>query len=346
MKKFLSFILALNLALVIWAMPQFDSYLPDESGEYVYYKDNTFLRESYVGILYYDYTTVQIRYYAPRDEDKKLLEKDIAILVSMDSKQPITGERFLTNVIPGTEDVDIVNYLHDILYEFTSHRKRIDRLNERNIIINQNYDQFGGEVSITYDCTIPLYNIREIKKPTGEVLLHCVTTGKLQDNEDTSFEKFKGFPENEKIKKGKKYKKAKEIKCFFGEQTVILDDTWKQPISNFWTLDDDSVLHMNTVPPRFEDKKQNELFLIRFFMHSAPSLYKDFDTLIIKNEEGRITISCEVYNPLKNNTMINDIILSEKDNSTSYDYFTMTTYKKPYITNKKYFDKIIDSYEN
>ena len=349
MKKIISFILALNLAILIWAMPSFSSYLPDFSGDYVYYKDNTFLRESYVGILYYDNSTLQLRYYAPIDEEQKLPEIEVSTLISLNPDSDhieLTGERILTTVLPGSDNVQIVNYLHDIVYEFGARRKLVKNLNERDIVISQEYEQFGGRVNITYDCTIPLFNIRDIKKSNGEVLLHCITTGRLQDNSDTTFDNFKGFPEQEKIKKGKKYKKSKEVKCFFGEQSVVLDESWKQPIENYWTRDDDSILSMATMPQAFDNKEKNELFFIRTFIKSSPNSYVNFDTLKIEKDGNRLIISSEVYQPLKDNYINNIKILTDKYNSTSFDYFTIATFMKPYITNKKYYDNILDSYKN
>ena len=349
MKKIISFILALNLALLIWAMPTFSSYLPDLSGDYVYYKDNTFLRESYVGILYYDEATLQLRYYAPMDAKQHLPEVEVSTLISLNPESDnmeLTGERILTTVLPGSDNVQIVNYLHDIIYEFGARRKLVTNLNERDIVISQEYEQFGGRVNITYDCTIPIFNIKDIKKSNGEVLLHCITTGRLQDNSDSSFNNFKGFPDMGKIKKDKKYKKAKEVKCFYGEQSVVLDEGWSQIIENYWTHNDDSMLSMATMPQAFDNKTKNELFFIKTFIKSTPNSYVNFDTLNIKKEGNRLIITSEVYQPIKDNYIYNTKILTDKDNSTSFDYFTIATFIKPYITNKKYYDNIIDSYQN
>ena len=68
MKKVLSSLFSFILCAGLFAMPVFSSYLPDTSGEYVYYQDKTFERESYIGIIYYDDETFGIRYYSPKSE--------------------------------------------------------------------------------------------------------------------------------------------------------------------------------------------------------------------------------------------------------------------------------------
>ena len=83
MKKFLLSLLILNFSFLIFSMPGFESYIPDTSGDFIYYKDNSFVRESYVGILMYNESTFQVRYYAPVDKENKLPEMDIGILISI-----------------------------------------------------------------------------------------------------------------------------------------------------------------------------------------------------------------------------------------------------------------------
>ena len=51
---------------------------------------------------------------------KPLAEKDIRILFTIDASQDhveLTGERIISTVTP--DDTDIINYIHDILYELT-----------------------------------------------------------------------------------------------------------------------------------------------------------------------------------------------------------------------------------
>ena len=79
MKHSKTFFTALALTLlcsVAFALPGVESYIPDESGEFIYYSDYSFERTSYIGFMYYNDSTYAIRYYAPMDAAKKLFEKD------------------------------------------------------------------------------------------------------------------------------------------------------------------------------------------------------------------------------------------------------------------------------
>lgn len=352
MKKLFSILLAFAIALTtMWAMPGFESYLPDKSGEYVYYKDNTFHRESYLGILYYDESTVQVRYFAPASIDKNLPENEISILISINPESPhweMTGERILSTITPNTDDVEIVNYLHDILYEFSAHRNKVSDVNKRNIELYQDFSQFGGNVAITYDCTIPLFNIREIKKANGTVLLKCCTTGQLLNDADTSFDNFSGFPKDN-YKKGKgSYKSTKPMKCTLDSQSITLDKNWQPLMSNIWALNNDALLSMGTIPPLMEteDNNQIENFLIRYFAKSKKNAYLIFDTLKIDTNDNKVKITAETYDSINKNTTVNNIIISRNNNSDTMDIMSMTIYKQPWLNNKNYFQKIIKSYNN
>ena len=351
MKKILSLIIALNIVLLSWAMPQFDSYLPDISGEYVYYKDNTFLRESYIGILYYNDSTLQLRYYAPRDVEQKLPENEVVIAISMNpenTNMEFTGEQILTTVIPGTENVDIVNYLHDLLYDFTKVRRVVENIDKRDIIINQELLGFGGRVSITYDCTIPIFNIKNITKTTGESLLHCVTTGRLEDNNDKSFDNFKGFPLDNTKKTKDTYSKGKNVEYNFYNQKITLDNSWQQAAANFWLRGNDAVLTLSTInSPKPGDANYNENAFIRKFIQSTSYSFSNFDTLIIKKDkDNRLLITYDVYKQMTDKIVVNKKIISPDDKYAFYDMLGMPIYKGPYLTNKKYYDKILEGYEN
>ena len=350
MKKLYSIFLAISLAITsIWAMPGFDSYLPDASGEYVYYKDNTFHRESYLGLLYFDPSTIQVRYFAPADKEQGLPENEISILLSINpdsSFWEMTGERILSTITPNTDDVEIVNYLHDILYEFSSHRNRIDEVNEREVEIYQDFPQFGGNVAMIYDCTIPMFNIREIKKSDGTVLLECITTGQLVSDSDQSFDTFKGFPEDNYKKGWKKYSRAKSVDYTFENQSITLDKKWEALMDNMWALGDDAMLSMASVSPVYADKAKTENFLIRYFSKSNQGTYSIYDTLKIKTDDNRLQISIESYNPSNKKTAVNTFIISPKKDSSNMDFLSLATFKQPWITNKKYYEKILKSYKN
>lgn len=350
MKKLFSFLFLITITFTsIWSLPGFESYLPDTSGEYVYYKDNTFNRESYLGILYYDESTIQVRYYAPVDPVQKLPENEVSLLLSINPDSPhmeMTGERIISSITPNSDDVTIVNYLHDILYEFSAHRIKVDDVSDRNVAVYQNFSQFGGNVEITYDCTIPLFNIREIKKSDGTKLLTCYTTGQLVNELDRSFDTFKAFPKDTYKKGWKHYMWSRSVEQTFENQSVTLDKKWEPLMENMWALDDDAMLSLSSIPPVSTDKKATENFLIRFLVKGKQGAYLKYDTLKINTDNNKIKISVETYNPENQKTAINNIIILERDDSDYMDMLNLVTFKQPWLNNKKYFEKLLDSYKN
>ena len=79
-KLILSILTSIILSVAVTALPGVTQFIPDSAGEYVYYRDSSFTRESYIGLLMYDEATYQIRYFAPQDDEAKLPAKEIAIL--------------------------------------------------------------------------------------------------------------------------------------------------------------------------------------------------------------------------------------------------------------------------
>ena len=128
--SFVRTVLILPLLLILnisaFALPGIKYYLPDSSGEYVYYTDNTFTTPSIIGFLYYDDTNYAIRYYAPANFDQKIPEKDITIYITIDSEDPgvvLTGEKIVG--ASDNEDIDIINYMHDLLYQLSKVRSQV-----------------------------------------------------------------------------------------------------------------------------------------------------------------------------------------------------------------------------
>lgn len=353
MKKIFTSIVSLIFASAAFAMPVFKSYLPDTSGEYLYYRDYSFERESYVGILYYDDETFQLRYYAPQNEDAFLTEKDIELLVSADPKADhleLTGERFLSHLSPSDEDTEIVNYLHDLLYELFARRSRAEIITYENQNEKSGYTdfmQFGGNVKIIYDCTVPLFNLRTISSEGGDILFNCVTFGQIKNTADTSFSDFKGFnfkasksDENPKI-----YKKSKEKIVLFEKQSISLDKNWTQQLENFWTLNEDSLIALSEIPDYYEDFTKNSCFLIRKLLLSSENSYTDFASTESFIRDKSIKIISKTAQTKSQRMIVNTKILTKNPEKKSMNYFSIATYESAYKANQGYFEKIIKSYK-
>lgn len=366
MKKTFSFLIfTFVFVLNIFSMPYFESFLPDNSGEYVYYKDNSFVRESYVGFLYYDDSTFQLRYFAPEDKINFLPEKNIVLYVTVNPQKEnleMTGELISSTILPETDDSNLVNYLHDIFYEFTSRRIKTENVNpnDENYVFNGNYDedgfkihtdflQFGGNVTIIYDAIIPLFNIKKIIGENGKTILECATIGQLKDSNDTNFSDFKGFPqEQEKSQNSKQtIKNAKKQTQNFENQTISLDENWSSKMENFWTLGDVSLITLTKIPQLNTDEKLNSLYILRKLTESSNSNFVDFENLEIlyDKKKNQYKITSKNYLPEREKHIITTKILTKDKNSTDFYYFSISVYDFSYSQNRAYFDKIIKSYK-
>ena len=353
MKKVLSSLFSFILCAGLFAMPVFSSYLPDTSGEYVYYQDKTFERESYIGIIYYDDETFGIRYYSPKSESLYLAEKEIALLLTVDKNAnhwEMTGEKILTNISPDPEsgDAQIVNYLHDLLYEFSSRRGKCPAIspdNQADQSLYTDFPQFGGDVKILYDCIVPLFNIRSISSEKDGKIFDCVAIGQIKSTSDTTFTDFKGInPSAGDEKAAQAYKKAKALPVNYEKQSVMLDKNWTQQLENCWTLEEDSLISISAIPAFYDDYQKNSCFLIRKLLLSSQNSYTDFSSSEYFIKEDSIKIFSENLNTKTGRKIVNQKLLSKATDSNAMDYFSIATYENAYNKNRSYFEKIIKSY--
>ena len=367
MKKFLSFFSCFFILVTsIFAIPGFTSYLKDSSGQYVYYRDSSFVRESYIGILTYDQATYQVRYFAPKDEKKNLAEKEIAILLTVNPDSDsweMTGERIISKIQYTQEDVDIINYLHDLLYEFSSRRNKIDLTPnnksyvwgndfwENGITKSQDYAQFGGNVTINFDCLIPLFNIKCIYSSDGTIVFRCCTMGILRTSDDKAFNNFKGIkaynPLSDKSEAAI-YKATDSVKHVCDNRSIIIDSNWnnEQQVPNFCTLNNDSVITMISMPQFAEQKTLNDFYSIFNFLNSVNSKYTDLSTCEIAYNKTKKSYTIKIDSFLADsNSFITAVTTLLPNANSGYDILTVSTFKKTWLENQDYFEKIISSYK-
>ena len=330
------------------ALPGVTQFIPDSSGEYVYYRDNSFTRESYIGILTYDEGTYQIRYIAPQDDEAILPEKEIAILFTVDPKAEVwtmTGEKILSTILPDTDDTDIVNYLHDLLYEFSARRIKAGDVESGSLVIDQDFAQFGGNTAITFDARIPVFNIRTIADEKGSKVFDCITIGSVKSNEDNTFSQFKGISA-EKPAVQKETKKAAKAKiCKFENRQVTLDENWEQKMENFWTLGNESLITMSILPKVAENKVLNDLYVQRKLLESSEGSYIDFQNCEITYTAAKDSYKIFTVSTFpENNTNVCLTKLLTRNKDGGFDYFSISTYQTAYLKNPTYFDKIVKSY--
>ena len=347
-KTVLSILASVILTAAAVALPGFTSFIPDSAGEYVYYQDKSFTRESYVGILMYDEGTYQIRYIAPQDDDAKLPEKEIAVLITIDPKADVwtmTGEKIISTILPGTDDTDIVNYLHDLLYEFSARRIKAETVDNLSLVIDQDYAQFGGKVSVTFDARVPLFNIRTIKDDKGNKVFDCVTIGTIKSSEDKTFSQFKklNIVKPDVQKEPKRTAKAKI--CKFEERSVSLDENWEQKMENFWTLGNDSLITMSVLPKVSETRLLNDLYVQRKLLESSEGSYIDFANSEISYSSAKDSYKLAAISHFpENNSNVYLTKLLTRNKNGGFDYFSISTYQTAYLKSPSYFDKIVKSY--
>ena len=346
------------------ALNGFSKLLPDKSGDYLYYRDFSFSRESYIGILYYDDSSIQIRYFDPEPKSQKLPEKEISILISINpnsQNMELTGELVMSTIIPESSDVDIVNYLHDILYEFSSRRIKEKDISYSNDSFSskkaftkighnspQDFKQFGGQVSIIYDDIIPLFNIKSIYSEKDELILACCTFGRLRDNADSSFDNFKGFNYDSVANNKTTAISATSKKTTYTtatHQTITLDENWTQSMENLWLLENESIITITEIPTLSQDIAVNNALIFRKLLESAIGSYTNIleceVTGLSKNKIFKFNqIS---YQPNTENWIRNKRIITK--NGTNFYYFTLTVFENSYRNNKAYYDSIFDSYK-
>lgn len=337
----------------VFALPGYTPYVPDTAGEYVYYRDYSFERESYIGILSYDEKTYQIRYYAPADRETMQAETNLALLFTVNPESDffdMTGEKIISTIDPYSDDVDILNYLHDLLYEFSSRRIKCDELTGTEIFSNQEFDQFGGNVKICFDSLIPLFNIKQILGTNNVQLFTCITFGRILNGEDKTFDEFKGLvpakayhaPVKTKIKG-----KTKKYTTQDGQQ-ITLDKNWSQTMENCWIYGEEAFITIATIPQYFEDRTMNDLFVMRRILESTGGSYTDIQNaeFSFDNKNHTIRITARSSQP-ENNQIV--YVIKQITNNPSKElnsYISLAVYEDSYLDKSNYYNGLLKSFKD
>ena len=358
-KTFVSLFVILVISLSAFSLPGFEENLPTESGEFVYYRDFTFAKETYIGFLYYSEDSIGVRCFSNGNFD-------VTILFSLDKSKDyieLTGERIVTQVTPN--EVEIVNYIHDMVYELASRRKKVQNefltLKEQDdsiikqFVSDQDFVQFGGQVQLVFDGSIPVFNLESITDVSGKVLLKAITMGTLSDSADTSFEKFLGFvnlPEKPEVVKKKKLSK-KEQKLF-DEKIQKLNSLWQKVDSmpgEFKTLGDYAIFWefpLEIIQDTSSQKSSETVF--NYFARNnrlstnGTYVYLPESSVTVKKTESGKTIQLskmKVYLPEDDKYSLNYKILVE--NNGFYTMINFSAYESWLKENQDYVDYVINS---
>ena len=344
-----TFILCTHLS----ALPGFTPSIADVSGEYVYYEDRTFIRKSYIGFLYYDDATYAARYYAPPVSQQPAI--DIQLFLTLDPTAPyikLTGER-ITGAATA-DDTDIINYLHDLLYEFNARRIKVGTIPTTVGTTKKTTDdfaQFGGKIICEYNSLVPLFNLERISTHDGAAIFILTTTGRLRSSDDTSFADFIGMLEDHSDTRHRfvhdKNAPRQQYTTADG-QRVLLDSQWTQSMDNLWLLGDTAIVSVASVPVSTMSTDIAMALLLRRLIHGGEYSYPDWQHIEMlphspQNTDVQKVCRLVFYQPNSNTKTCTVYVLSPNGAET-YSLFTLTVFYTAYESNRTYFDAIVQAY--
>ncbi len=354
MKKLFLLLTLLFTSFALFAIPGVDDIIPTESGQFVYYRDYSFTTETYIGFLQYDKGSYAIRYYAPNPE---IGSSEIELLITIDKNLSyvlMTGERIISDVT--MNDNTTINYLHDLFYEFSARRKKVtfpviastdleklrslaNTLQDSKLEKNEDFFQYGGDVTMEYDFSIPIFNVRSIKS-NDKAILEAVTMGQLMESSDTSFSDFKGFSNIP----------SKNVNTTLKQTNM--ESLWEEKEPNFWFINDDALLYSYDVEMTQEFFTDQSYGIFDFFARKlsisispsyvylpAQSVYKSNNSLIVSNV---------IYLPQSNTyTQDTKIINAPVQNTGGVSLYSLTSISAFYdffYANEDYFQEKIESF--
>lgn len=348
------------------AIPGFSPIIADTPGEWVYYEDKTFIRHSYIGILTFDNKTYQVVYYAPQ-EKKNAPPLTLTLYFTLDETLPYikyTGETMET--MHTKEDSTIINYLHDLFFYLQKVRveggKVLPQLASSPSSSSNSYWQykgsvtsnialFGGEISVSFNAFIPLFNIESIEDDIGRVKFCLVSMGRITSNLDKSFTNFPNFIDtlnsnssNKKKVKWRESKKSGALEYSYLNQRVTLTTEWVAFMENTYFLSNVANLTLS------QGKVKEPLPFIRQALYAADGQYLCYPSLKVRQEGEKYIIETSIYDGGINSFITSIKVLECKALTKEADipnlyYFSLSVLSSIYSENKRYFTKILSSYQ-
>lgn len=351
------------------AFPGIQSYLKDESGQYVYYRDYTFPYEAYVGFLHYDEGTYGMRFYAPNQPLEGVSQaaaqagvatkggmvgapKSVEVLFTLNTESNVTemtGEKFLTNITGN--DTEIVNYLHDLVYEFSARRRKLaDPVVTKEASSREDFSQFGGTVTMKYSFDVPIFNLKEIIGADGAPSFQLATVGALASSADNSFFEFTGFPApmQDKARNFTSTQKKPSQKVRYQSQEIKLDHQWTQAAENMYLLGDVAMVAMTEFQPSEQVATAGTTAILDAFCRNlslgTTGSYTDWGNRKIQRSKNSLEVSLRTHIP-EDNAVSQNFKFITKNKAGGYSIMTLTIFDRAYKDNRKYFDAIVKSYK-
>ncbi len=349
-KKILFLIVCLVGVSFGFASTGIEDFMPTMSGDYVYYRDYTFHTKTYVGFVFYDENTYGMRYYAV---NPKVGSEEVELLVTLNPNKDvveISGEKIITQTVQA--DIESVNYLHELLYEFSARRKKQNgNISSNTLVVSDDFQQFGGQMTVTYDAYVPIFNLSAIKDKSGKALLEVQSIGRLADSNDNSFFDFKvtdSLLEENSMVQNNALKQGNSQKVIFDTISITLDESWERKLENFWTLNDDALLSITKMVIPTTDFANNAYTVQDYFKRQFLLSGKGSALLLPKKHidqtEQKLAVNALVFTREEN--MLSrqiQILLQSSEKNEDYYLLSFTVYESAYQANKVYFDRIINS---
>ncbi|MGP1587455.1 MAG: hypothetical protein ACTTHG_03855 [Treponemataceae bacterium] len=318
-----------------FALPGITEYISTESGQYVYYRDYSRQEESYIGFLYYDESTISARYFSKDAGSKDIYSVQIYFKMNPSSNHiEFTGEKLPENTT--NADIDSINYIHDMIYELSAKRMKVAGNDFSKIFTKtQDFFQFDGEVIVTYDFSVPIFNVNNICAIDGKVLFEAVSIGAISSNTDNTFDNFSGFEPLPKQIKPKNLSK-KQMEAFKWQDSPDFPETLK-------TLGNNAIIWIFFMDFPVDDLYAKNIDFFDYFSRSnRQSLngsYVYFPSSKIKKRENKLICDYILYSPMEKNKFSHVIKILTVEGK-EIELKVISVYDKFYQENKLYFDTL------
>lgn len=308
------------------------------SGDYVIYKDNTFVAETRIGFLRYDANTYGAVLYTPKENRR------ISVLFTVTTENgtmELTGQNVLTKTaMDNKADVEAVNYLMQMLpalYRWGETAKAQRKKQDGSIFyssLSVDASYLGGNAEVKTASFIPLFGIEKIIDKQKRTLVELDRIGRLTASEGEFFN-FKLPFEKEKQPMLVLDKNAKPDTKKIGSVKIKLDNHWEAIAENAYLLGDSAYLAVSTLEKKASITQEE---LAAFFLLSTGARVVPFDTVKITGNAKHFTVTADIYDTESQAVNIDKKTVVISGNSVTL--ISLTVAKADYLANRRYFDTL------
>lgn len=336
----------------------FSAFPASVSGDYVVYRDYTWEKPTWVGLLYYNDTTYGAFLVTPDTGSNVSMLFSAEIL---DGKMVLTGQNIISKITQ--DDVLAVNYLMRLLPDLYSWRMSSDNASYlsgapvasvagkavvRSALLpalvaqKRNLPSFGGDVSLVFAPEISLFGLRSITTAAGNSSLELARMGRVQSGGDKDFFAFKPIGD---VKGGTSLSVPAVLKS--ESKTVDgvklnLDEQWTMIADNTFFLGNAAVIIVDTLDlSLMQIPSENlPLSLVRLFSLSGLTSWSTPSELSMSGNAKKFRIVNLVYD-VESGSLHRDIktCIPSADGKTCA-IASLSVSETAYRANSAYFDSL------